>query len=409
MSQPRIVITINGPGEVSAWLHPLGPVLRDMFPDAHIAVALMPCVFATGAERDVVAALPFADAVCTPKESRALAFWGRKPEGFDRTGPGLHLHLGGDMFLARMMAWRLRLPSVAYLEHPQTWSALYQRVFYTGFGQLPARAEPKKHLLVGDMMVDAMMLRRPADLEISDRPKVALFPGSRDYIVKYTLPFLAMAVDEVAAQMPDVEWSISASRFLPPEFFMNLPQVDGSLPFPLGNLTSRREGDRVVVLTEAGNRLVVEPPERAIFEASLAVTLPGTTTGELAAIGKPMVLVLPYYLAETAPLPGLAGHLGSIPVVGRYIKRLVAQIHHRGKPVFSHANLRSGKTIVPEVVGYIRPTDVSAAIVGVLRSDMSLQADALRETMGQPGAATRIAAEIRPYFESRGRRGKAAA
>lgn len=409
MSQPRIVITINGPGEVSAWLRPLGPVLREMFPDAHIAVALMPCVFATGAERDVVAALPFADAVCTPQESRSLAFWGRRPEGFDRTGPGLHLHLGGDMFLARMMAWRLRLPSVAYLEHPQPWSVLYERVFYTGFGQLPAKAEPQKHLLVGDMMVDAMILRRPADLEVSDRPKVALFPGSRDYIVKYTLPFLAMAVDEVAAQMPDVEWSISASRFLPPDFFMTLPRIDEPLPFRLGKLVSQREGDRVVVLTEAGNRLVVEPPERAIFEASLAVTLPGTTTGELAAIGKPMVLVLPYYLAETAPLPGLAGHLGRIPLVGRYIKRLAAQIHNRGRPVYSHANLRSGKVIVPEVVGYIRPSDVSAAMIGVLRSDMSVQADALRETMGKPGAAVRIAAEIRPYIESRDGGGMAVA
>lgn len=398
-SHSQIVITINGPGEVTAWLRPLGKVLQEIAPDVRVAVALMPCVFASGAESDVVKALPFVNAVCTPAQTRALAWFGRLPEGFRRGGPGVHLHLGGDPVLSRVIGWRLGLRSLAYMEHHVHWARLFDRTLYSGFTPVPASLDPARFVLIGDMMVDAMENRRPTGVAPPANRKVVLYPGSRDYIVRYLLPFMAKAVDVLAAREPDIEWSLSQSRFLSRDFLMNMPRLEPGLPFEADDLTVEADGDALTLVTSGGNRIKVEDPDTAMFSATVAVTLPGTTTGELAAIGKPMVVVLPTYLAETAPLPGIAGKVGRIPVVGRYIKRGAAHLYKLSMPVVAHANLRSGKMLVPEVVGRIKPYEVADAISAVLSSDMQALVDDLKATMGPPGAARRLAEALLPYLE----------
>ena len=55
--------------------------------------------------------------------------------------------------------------------------------------------------------------------------------------------------------------------------------------------------------------------------------------------------------------------------------------------------------VVPELVGFLTPDQVAAKTVEMIRTDASRIAVELRSIMGEPGAAQRLVAELRPYFE----------
>ena len=64
-----------------------------------------------------------------------------------------------------------------------------------------------------------------------------------------------------------------------------------------------------------------------------------------------MVVVLPTYIGHIVPLPGLAGHLGRLPGVGRALKTALGYRMLRGLPLLAQPNRRTGRMIVPELVG----------------------------------------------------------
>ena len=69
----EILITSNSPGEVASWLRVTVPALRRRLPGATITVALVPCPYATGAEKSVVEKLEGVDQVFSPWETVGLA------------------------------------------------------------------------------------------------------------------------------------------------------------------------------------------------------------------------------------------------------------------------------------------------------------------------------------------------
>ncbi len=74
---------------------------------------LVPCAFATGAEVDVVRAMPEADRVFGPGDYWRVALGWRGlsgPTGAARPAPPL-LYLGGDLVHAAVLARRLRVPA----------------------------------------------------------------------------------------------------------------------------------------------------------------------------------------------------------------------------------------------------------------------------------------------------------
>jgi lipid-A-disaccharide synthase len=262
---------------------------------------------------------------------------------------------------------------------------------------MPEGASPERHLEVGEMIVDAVWLRHPTRRRL-DPPKIVLFPGSRDYIAKFILPFFAKVADVVASQRGDVTFSVARSRFLSRDFLLTIPDVNDGRPIEGDNMTVDCDGDRMTLRTSGGTRLEVEEPRAAIDGASYAVTLPGTATAELAALGIPMAVVLPTYWGETAPLPGLAGHLTKVPALGRYLKRIAGHIHLRRHPVLAHPNLRAGRTIVPELVGRICAADVARPVLDSLAGDREKTSADLIAAMGPDGGAQRVAAILADYL-----------
>ena len=330
---PQVVITVNGPGEVSAWLYPLASALRRQRPDVRICVALLPCVFSTGAEKRVVEDLDIADVVCDTDESWDLIFKNRWPEGFEKVPQGLIFHFGGEHLLTWLLSMRLGYKLFAYVETPFFLQSRFEKVFFSGLNPLPKRYTRDQSRFVGELMVDAANLRRNGNSSRdAERKTVGLFPGSRENIVKYLLPFYAAVVDTLAHRHEKTKWVLAKADFISMDFLREFPPLDDGRPLEANPFTVHSEGETHWLETSGGNRIEIGSNRDVLATADVALTIPGTNTGEIAASGIPMVLVLPTYWGETSPLPGLAGHVARIPVIGRYIKRAIAHLTLRNLP-----------------------------------------------------------------------------
>lgn len=395
----QIVVTVNGPGEVSSWLYPMALAIKQRMPSARICVATVPCVFSSGAELAVVKSLPYVDASLSIGETMDLVWRNRLPAGLARGAPGVVIHLGGDTIFSVLLSRRLRQPLVAYAERPPALSWFFDKVFYSGFEKLP-KADMEADV-VGEMMVDAARLRCP-DRRPSraDRQVIGLYPGSRDYLARYMLPFYAAVAEMVAERVPGVEWMLAKSDFLSADFLRALPRMETGWPIDGVDLDWLEDGDRRFLVTPRGLRIEVAAPGAVAARASLALTLPGTNTAELSALGVPMVVTVPTNQAERVPMPGLAGHIGRIPFLGKYIKRGLGHLILRKLKFMSHPNRRTNRMLVPELIGHITALQVADEVVRVLGADTRALEDELRATMGQPGASQRLVSAIADFLDS---------
>lgn len=394
----QIVVTVNGPGEVSSWLHPMALALKQRMPSARICVATVPCVFSAGSELAVVKSLPYVDASTSIKETMDLVWRNLLPAGFVRGAPGAVIHLGGDTAFSVMLSRRLRQPLLAYAERPPALAWFFDKVFYSGFEKLPGASRDTD--VIGEMMVDAARLRCPERRPAGAAAHVVgLYPGSRHYLAKFILPFYAAAAEMAAERMPGIEWMLAKSDFLSVDFLRTLPRIDADWPIEGVDLAWREEAGRFFLVTPRGVRIEVASPGAVAARADAALTLPGTNTAELSALGVPMVVTVPTYESERVPMPGLAGHIGRIPVLGKYIKRGLGHLILRRLKFTSHPNRRTGRMLVPELVGQITARQVADELVRMLGHDNRALEDELRATMGPPGASQRLASAIAEFLE----------
>lgn len=385
----QIVVTVNGPGEVASWLHPMALALKKRLPSARICAAVVPCVFSSGSELAVVKSLSYVDQSLSVDETMDIVWRNKLPAGLRRGAPGFVVHLGGDTIFSVMLSRRLRQPCLAYVERRPSLARFFDRVFYSGFEKAPSGLDADD--IVGEMMTDAARLhcpeRKPSR---SGRKAVGLYPGSRDYLAKYMLPFYAAVAEAVAREMPDIDWMLAKSDFLSEDFLRAIPSIDDGRPIEGVELKFLEEGGRKYLVTPRGLRIEIASSGEVAARANVGLTLPGTNTAEMSALGVPMIVTVPTWQAEVAPMPGLAGHVGRIPVIGRYFKRMAGHLILRKLKFMSHPNRRVKRMLVPELVGHITVRQVADELMRTLSADTSaLEAD-LRATMGPPGAAERL-------------------
>lgn len=388
----QVIFTVNGPGEISGWLFPLSTELRARHPGLRIVACLLPCVFASGSERRVIEALGVADAVLDQRESLRLIRRGRDP-AVRGDQPTVVFHLGGEPTLSLLLARRLGAPILAYAERPLPWGFLFRAIFYSGLERLPARIARRAGAVVGELMVDAARLRRErAAAGPGGRVTVALYPGSRAWMAEGLLPYYALIAEAVSRDHPEVDWIVARSDFLTPELFDGLAALPPDAPLEGLPLRHDREGGRL--LTPGAVALRIVPGAQALGLADLALTIPGTNTGELAAAGVPMVVILPTNAGDRVPLPGLAGHVGRLPGVGRALKTALGHRLLKALPLLAVPNRRSGEMIVPELVGDDLRPRIEAELRRLLACDREEVGRRLRRAMGTPGADRRLAEAI---------------
>lgn len=398
----EFVLTTNSPGEVSTWLAPVVRALKARAPAARISVFLVPCAFATGAEASVVRAMPGVDRAYSPGEYWRHALAVPAVRGFERQGAVLFL--GGDPVHAVWLGRRLGLPVLAYMERSSSMGRAFAELFVPD-DRVRERvvrrgADPDRVHVVGDLMLDAVQPRRAPDQVRADlgldpaRPVVAVFPGSRPLEMRAVMPFLMRVAEILWEGRRDLQCVMSLAPFVAPEAVdgVPVPGLEGT------QVRLERDGERWLAVTERG--LAAPALQGASYDimqvADLALTIPGSNTAELAAMGVPMVVALPLNLAEIIPLPGLVHYLERIPVAGRRWKRAAVQRIHDRMPFVALPNRKAGRLIVPEVRGQLRPEDVAleaARLLADAKAREVMRAE-LRQAMGSPGAAGRIAAHL---------------
>jgi lipid-A-disaccharide synthase len=187
----------------------------------------------------------------------------------------------------------------------------------------------------------------------TDRPVVALLPGSRPNEVRRILPALIAAVPGIVKQVSGVQFVVARAPNLDNDLFARFEDV-------------RRASVPLAIVEGAADDVLAA--------ADVVVTASGTATVQTALHGRPMVIV--YGLS---PLTY---------AIGRRFVRV---------PSYGMPNLIAGRPIVPELIQQnLTPENVVRETVSLLtdaaradrvRTDLA----EVRRALGEPGASMRVA------------------
>jgi len=343
-----------------------------------MSLVLPPCQFASGQEAAFARRQGLFARVLGPRDCLAVVTGLRR---LTLAGGGCVLHLGGDLWYSSTLARRAGVPAYAYVETPliRSRARRFAQIFVPSqdlADRLTSGGVRPGHVVaVGDLRVDALTRARPAVRAPHDGLRVALFPGSRRWIVGGFLPFLLQTAEAMRERRREVEFTLVASPFL---------RRDA--------LAATLDGHRAA-LERLGIAVVDGDDLGAAAGADLAITLPGTNTVQLAVLGVPMVVVLPLNHPGRIRTEGLSEWLGRIPGLGSAIKGVMAWRFLRRPHALAWPNRQAGRMIVPEMVGRLDPSEVAQRALAMLSERAALDATArdLREVYRTPaGVADRM-------------------
>ena len=105
---------------------------------------------------------------------------------------------------------------------------------------------------------------------------------------------------------------------------------------------------------------------RAMAQAAVVVSIPGTKAIEAAVLGRPTLCIVPMNHVDEIAMNGIAGYIHLIPLVGRPLKRWIARAYERSIRFVSQPNIDAGRSIVKELRGILLPADVVAWVSAML-------------------------------------------
>jgi lipid-A-disaccharide synthase len=364
-------ITSNSPGEVSTWVGGVVPWIARLRPRWKVRLALVPCPYASGAEKRVALGIAGVHEVFSPWETTRW-FFGAHPPAWPRARQGLVLFLGGDPWHALLLKKKLAYPVAGYFEHAGFWTRFFDHVAYA-YGQENA---------LGNLMVDRVSTTTPPPR--GARPLVGLFPGSRPWQLRLTLGRYLLVAETLAS------WGIDCVLLQSP--YVTDRDLDRALrhPFRLGLpvAKARIEPDRLIL--QGGLVVPKRPGGQSLEGLDMAITIPGTNTAELACAGIPFVVTL-HPLAYLAG-GGLAGIIERLPLPNAWKvplrRRKLQRLRYTALP-----NQVAGRAIAPELILEHSLQPISEQIRQWVEDPQQAQRirQQLQGVMGPPGATLRLA------------------
>lgn len=299
-----------------------------------------------------------------------------------------------------MLAARLGYRHLTYAEWVARWPRWNDRI--AAMGPLAAgRLAPRwaeRCTVVGDLMADLSESAR-SDAPLPEGEWVALLPGSKRAKLRVGVPFLLETADRLAALRPDCRFLLPLAPTTSVEDLLVQAGAANPIARAYRSGVPRLLGPDLLE-TPAGTRLqlVLEnPAHSALSQCALALTTVGANTAELAALGVPMLVLVPtQHLHVMQAWDGLAGLVGRLPLLRWLFGVLLTawRLRHRG--FLASPNIAAGRMLVPERVGAITPDSIAAEAADWLAAPERLEgmrAD-LRSLRGQPGAVANLAALV---------------
>ncbi|MBV8197049.1 MAG: hypothetical protein JO263_02855, partial [Candidatus Eremiobacteraeota bacterium] len=344
------------------------PLLRALYrraSDLESYVFLVPDDYATGFEaRFVREAFPQAH-VYEPKSYLKFALGRSVPDLPARVD--LVQYVGGDLVHSARVHARLRGRAATYKFSRRAYRRLFARAFAVdarNVEQLAAWGVPVERIHeVGNLAIDGAIFESAVAPEPGAPVDGILFmPGSRSYEVENLVPFYFAVALQILRARPGLRLAFALSPFTTREQVRKAIEGGGH-PRMFGRKGEFvSEGVRDFVTDTAGEVCIpvlynALPAARA---ARLALTIPGTKTIELAALGVPMMTISPYNAPEVVTINGPLTYLDRIPLVGIPLKRAVAVAYARRFPQHTQPNMDAGTPLVREMHGTVTPARVAS-------------------------------------------------
>lgn len=399
-----VFVVTNSPGELIGWVRPVTKKLKEKVKEVIITVVIPPCQYASGMEEKVAGKIAGVDYVVGPSQYLKYLFLGRKPSSFHQGRKGVIVFLGGDPFHAVILARRLKLPAVAYIQRLR-WKRYFKKfmvlddVMREKF--IAQGAKEEKVVPVGDLTKDGINLRMSAKETLrywgldSEHFIISFLPGSRSQEVRYMAPFFLRVAELIKEEFSSSQFLLILSPFVPREELIAGNENELGKAFSKVRARLQRENSQWKLVTESGLKVLLAEENRyeAMNISHLIVTIPGTNTLESTYLGTPMVVTIPLNKPEAIPLDGLAGLVGRLPFFGSFIKKKVVRGYSRRIKFTAIPNIRAERQIVPEIMGVIEPANVAKEVTELLRNPERLtkMKEELRNIDATEGAADKVA------------------
>ncbi len=357
----EIYITVNSPGEIAGWLKPAVLQLKKELPDYKFKVLLLPCVFASGNEKNVLAAIPEIDEIIPAAKFISLFM-----DTTERTNT-FFLHFGGDLALTAMLAKRWKTFAWGY-----QWGTVASDPFYKGYfvkteydrDVILKRGLPAAKIhITGDLLYDAVMNNIPEEARIYsfDGVKtIAFMGGSRDVELRALLPFYLKTARLLTEKYGKLNFKAIISPFIHWDELLSigtLKPIKG-----LDGLSGVIDKDKKLFISLDDPDLFVELVNKEqylnMYRSDFIISIPGTKTGEAACLNKPMLVIMPLNRPDHIPFVGLIGLLDWVPLFGKWLKGQIVLIVGRNFGFVSQPNILAGKEVVPEMMGVLAPEDL---------------------------------------------------
>ena len=343
----EIVFTVNGPGELNGLIFPLVKEFKRRFPELVCTLYVVPCQFSAGNEAETAKAGGLFHRVFSVPEYRKYIFRKDWPADYQPRAQAIVFYGGGDSWHARALAKKYACDLYGYDEGKVAHKNWFKKLFSRD--------------LDGNLMVDAA-LERGLGWQIvpigSAALTVGLYPGSRPKHLRVLIPFFSAAAELLSRKYPNIKfrWGIT------PEL-RHLAESEFPQKFPA-------------------------PYEQNGDKYDLIISLTGTNTAISAALGIPLLILLPFNYPELVPFGGLFGLLSDIPWLGRPLKKLLIAWGMRRRKFISIPNIKAGRKIAEELTGVLTPQQVASAAADILLNVEArrIMHEDLPLAIGRPGA-----------------------
>lgn len=356
MSNKKVSLLVNGPGELWGWARPL---CRQMIQRGWIvSIHLLPCPFASGLESEVARGIPGVSFVFEPKGLFGTLL------SLRRHRANLVVQLGGDLLFGRAMASFHSVPLACYSYGNKSGLGRCDLVA-TAFDSM-AKHMKCPALVTGDLVADGL------DMDVSPSPwsesrgdRLVFFPGSRPAIREAAREYLAETL-RLLKHREGLQFVSLLSPFSR-ETEVRLWRDSGLNPF-IGGTGSALDG------------------------ADLAVTQPGTNTLELMHRAVPALVAVPFSFIRQVPLSGLAGMILSLPGGSALKEKILRKKAANRKGYLAWPNRIAGREVFPELVGDLSPSDMAKEIDRLLddRHYLSKTRNILRAMTDKKHPASRL-------------------
>lgn len=397
-----LAVTTNGPGEFGGWVRPLLDALYARTPAANIHIFFVPDDYATGKEADVARAA-FPQAHVHPPKVAMLAAFGRTHQGFPERFDAVQ-YLGGDLMHAVRLAKRFSAKAFTYKFSRPGYRETFERAFAVDMANVEQLLKWRTHrdriVLAGNLAIDGALVESAAPAQPgAPSGGILIMPGSRKHEVEQLIPFFFTMALRIRRERPEIPIAFGISPFTSLDDVGRAVTAGGDprVFATRGSLITEDDASFLCDASGAARFPVLRSALSAAKIARLVVTIPGTKTIEVAALGKPMLAITPLNAAELIAINGPLTYLDRLPLFGAALKRSAVLAASRRFTYFAQPNIDAGRPLVAELRGTLTPGHVARIALERFDDDAWLErsGSALAHLHADHvGAAQRMAAGI---------------